>query len=87
MTDLGRQLAGYRLTTAEINYWRPDHPHLLQQYVWQEVDLVPGFPGLSRFLKFWESELDGRLHVVRVAAAGLIKPAEFRWVDHALRLH
>ena len=29
MTNLEKQLAGYRLTTAEILYHLPDHPSLL----------------------------------------------------------
>ena len=32
--DFSRQLAGYGLTTAHILYRRPDHPWLLQSYVW-----------------------------------------------------
>ena len=87
MRRLDRQLRGYRLTTAEIDYWRPDHPLLLQQYIWQELDLAPHFPVLSGFLDFWERELDGKLHRVTVATAGLIQPAEYRWVDHTLELH
>jgi len=35
------QMEGYGLTTAEIRYQRPDHPSLLQLYVWQEYDLAP----------------------------------------------
>jgi uncharacterized protein Usg len=87
MTRLERRLAGYRLTTAEIDYWRPDHPSLLQQFIWQHYDLAPEFPTLTRFLNFWERELDGRLHRVTVASASLAGPAEFRWVDHSLLLH
>lgn len=34
MNDLARQLFGYRLTTAEILYHLPDHPKLLQGYIW-----------------------------------------------------
>ena len=33
--DFSRQLSGYGLTTAHILYRRPDHPWLLQSYVWQ----------------------------------------------------
>ena len=35
MTDrvLIAQLDGYGLTTAEIHYYRPDHPSLLQLFV------------------------------------------------------
>ena len=39
-----RQLEGYGLTTANILYRLPDHPALLQAYVWQEYDLAPAFP-------------------------------------------
>lgn len=34
------QMDGYGLTTAEIHYHMPDHPSLLQLYVWQEYDLA-----------------------------------------------
>lgn len=42
--DFIRQLEGYGLTTAEILYRMPDHPSLLQTYVWQDYDLAPGSP-------------------------------------------
>jgi uncharacterized protein Usg len=85
--SLERQLQGYRLTTAEILYRRPDHPSLLQHYIWQDLDVAPRFPVLVRFLRFWERNLEGRLHTVRVASTQLIRPAEFRWTAGALRLH
>jgi uncharacterized protein Usg len=79
MSDLLRQMKGYRLTTAEILYHRPDHPVLLQSYVWQEYDIAPRFPVLNKFLQFWTRELDGKLHSVRVAATGIIAPAELKY--------
>jgi uncharacterized protein Usg len=86
-SDFRRQLAGYGLTTAHIFYRRPDHPWLLQSYVWQEYDLCPIFPELQRFLEFWRETLDGALHSVTVAHSGLIKPAELKAVDGLFRLH
>ncbi len=85
--SLKMQLRGYRLTTAEILYRRPDHPSLLQEYVWQDLDMAPGFPVLTRFLRFWERNLEGRLYAVRVASVQLVRPAEFRWTAGVLRLH
>ena len=41
--DFRRQLEGYGLTTAEILYRLPDHPVLLQSYLWQEYDVAPDF--------------------------------------------
>ena len=37
--QLNLMLKGYRLTTAEILYRMPDHPDLLQTFLWQELDL------------------------------------------------
>ncbi|MFL5118216.1 MAG: aspartate-semialdehyde dehydrogenase, partial [Microvirga sp.] len=48
--DFIRQLEGYGLTTANILYRLPDHPHLLQTFIWQEYDLAPKFPVLHDFL-------------------------------------
>lgn len=73
-----RQLEGYGLTTATILYRLPDHPSLLQTYIWQEYDLAPRFPVLGGFLAFWKRELEGALHSVTVAHARLIRPAVIR---------
>ncbi|MEA1648675.1 Usg family protein [Nitrospirillum sp. BR 11164] len=87
MTDLEKQLLGWRLTTAEIVYRMPDHPGLLQAYVWQELDQAPRFPQLRRFLDFWEARLDGRIHRVRVVSAALVQAAEIRHGQDVGRLH
>ncbi len=85
--DFRKQVAGYGLTTANILYRRPDHPWLLQSYVWQSYDLSPNFPELQRFLEFWQKSLEGMLHSVTVAHSKLIKPAELRSVDGVFRLN
>ena len=77
----------YGLTTAQILYRLPDHPSLLQTYVWQEYDLFPKFPALNRFLAFWLENLEGPLHSVTVAHSRLIKPAEIRAINGEFRLH
>jgi len=87
MNDFVRQLNDYRLTTAEILYRLPDHPTLLQTYIWQEYDLAPRFPELRKFLEFWEKNLEGPLHSVNVANVSIIKPAEARFADICLTLH
>ena len=85
--DFAKQVKGYGLTTARILYRLPDHPWLLQTYVWQDYDLFPRFPALARFLDFWRRELEGPLHSVTVAHARLIRPAEIRAIGSEFRLH
>lgn len=85
--SLQQQIQGYRLTTAEILYHLPDHPAVLQNYVWQQFDIAPDFPVLKKFLAFWELEIEGRLHSVRVADVGIISPGEWRHTEHLVHLH
>lgn len=85
--DLQLLLRDYRLTTAEILYHLPDYPALLQSFVWQELDLAPKFPVLGKFLDFWNRELDGKLHSVKVMHAELVSPAEFTFVRMQTQLH
>jgi uncharacterized protein Usg len=84
--DFRRQLEGYGLTTAQILYRLPDHPSLLQTYVWQDYDLCPRFPVLNRFLAFWLETLEGPVHSVTVAHARLIRPTEIRSINGEFRL-
>ena len=86
-TPLHLQLKGYRLTTAEILYHLPDHPDLLQSYIWQEYDLSPRFPVLHKFLDFWNAHIEGKLHTVNVSSVGLINPSEIHYVNEELTLH
>ena len=85
--DFLAQLTGFSLTTAEILYRMPDHPSLLQTYVWQEYDIHPSFPRLKFFLDFWSRNLDGKLYRVTVAHKRLITPAELRLVGAEIALH
>jgi uncharacterized protein Usg len=86
-TDFRRQLEGFGLTTASILYRMPDHPDILQNFIWQHYDLHPHFPELKKFLDFWTRELDGLLHSVTVGHSRLIKPAEFKAVGAEFRLN
>ena len=86
MADLQTQLENYRLTTAKILYHLPDYPKLLQEYVWQEYDLVPKFPELHKFLDFWQDTLEGQLHSVYVASSEIITPSDAAFYDFEITI-
>jgi uncharacterized protein Usg len=73
--SLDRQLRGERLTTAQVLYYLPDHPALLQEFLWQTLDLAPAYPRMHRFLMFWRREIDAVIHSVTLSSAGLVSPA------------
>ncbi|MFO1019046.1 MAG: aspartate-semialdehyde dehydrogenase [Hyphomonadaceae bacterium] len=72
--DLRLRLEGWRLATAEVLYYMPDHPALLQSFVWQTLDLAPDYPRIHRFLNFWKREIDAVIHSVRLATGETIAP-------------
>jgi uncharacterized protein Usg len=86
MANLILQLNNYRLTTAEILYHMPDHPGLLQSFIWQNYDLAPRYPELHKFLDFWTRQIEGKLHSVMLASRGIISAAEVPIVRTELRL-
>ena len=81
---------GYNeLVTAEIIYRLPDYRHLVQSFIWQEVDCVPGMPELEKFVAFWEREIEGPIHSMRVFHVPLVDRMTLRHLtrDRYLLLH
>lgn len=87
MSDLRSEPRNYRLTTAEIIYHLPDHPDLLQSFIWQKLDVAPDFPELRRFLEFWSRSIEGRLHSVKVGQARFGGRPRFRHIRAPVLSH
>jgi uncharacterized protein Usg len=85
--DFSVQLTGRRLTTAEVLYYMPAHPALLQSFLWQTLDLAPDFPRIHQFLDYWRREIDAVIHSVNVAGVELIAPAQVKVARHLGDLH
>lgn len=80
-SDFELQLKGYGLLTAEVFYYLPDYPSLLQQYIWQDYDEAPDYPVLFGFLDHWRREIEAAIHSVRIAHDRTLGPREWRRVD------
>jgi uncharacterized protein Usg len=79
--ELALKLNGWRLATAEVLYYLPDHPSLLQSFVWQTLDLAPSYPRIHRFLNFWRREIDAVIHSVQLATGETLAPAKIQSTD------
>lgn len=86
-SEFERQLNGGRLTVAEVLYYMPDHPRLIQAFTWQTLDHAPEFPRIRRFLDHWRREIDAVIHSVTVSAAGLVSPARLEVTKTLGTLH
>ncbi|MBF0270247.1 MAG: Usg family protein [Alphaproteobacteria bacterium] len=87
MREFDLMLKDYRLTTAEIFYHLPDHPNVLQSYVWQEYDHAPDYPELHKFLDYWSHNIEGTLHSIYVASAKPLRPGAWRYAQVSLSVH
>lgn len=83
--EMRLRLEGWRLATAEVLYYLPDHPSLLQSFVWQTLDLAPAYPRIHKFLDFWKREIDAVIHSVTLSNGETLAPA--RVSSAALLLH
>ena len=75
---LAMQLEGWRLTTAEVLYFMPDHPSVIQSFVWQTLDLAPRYPRVQKFLDYWKAEIEAVIHSVKVASGEELAPGRIR---------
>ena len=81
-SEFERRLKGARLLTAEVLYYMPDHPKLLQT-----LDEAPKFPRLNQFLDFWRREIEAVIHSVRVAHGEPMDVPAWRKVDGFIQRH
>ena len=86
-SDLELQLRGQRMTTAEVLYYLPDHPDLLQSFLWQTLDRAPDYPRIQRFLDFWRREIEAVIHSVQISAASEVGPGRIRPVGFLAKLN
>lgn len=77
-TEFERRLHGATLLTAEVLYYMPDHPTLLQSFIWQTLDLAPSYPRIHKFLDFWRAEIQAVIHSVNLASGEQLAPAKVR---------
>ena len=52
------------LVTLNVFYWMPDYENILQQFIWQTMDVKPKYPRVHRFLNYWHNNIDAIVNEV-----------------------
>jgi len=55
------------LVTVQVLYWMPDYNNILQEFLWQTLDVSPHLYRVHRFLNFWHHNIDAIIEEVNVA--------------------
>ncbi len=83
-----RQLPGYGLATAVIEYYFPDYPHIIsvRTFTRQLHDACPDFPRLNEYIKWWVKQIDGKINLVTVGHVMLLQRRELKYVNGMYQL-
>lgn len=57
----------YHLTTIQIYYYIPNYQSILNEFIWQSMDLVPGYPRMQRFLIYWKDNIDATIQTINIS--------------------
>jgi|TARA_Y100001938_G_C7773845_1_gene274560 uncharacterized protein Usg len=67
ISDSGVVIAKKELVTVQVYYWMPDYNNIIQEFLWQTLDITPHFFRVHRFLNFWHKNIDAIIQEVNVA--------------------
>lgn len=69
---------GYRLVSVNILYYMPDQRNLVNEFMWQTLDLIPKYPRIHQFLDFWKKEIDAIIKDVQVGNSNFLEYNKWR---------
>jgi uncharacterized protein Usg len=54
------------LVTLNVYYWMPDYENILQQFIWQTLDIKPKYPRVYKFLNHWHNNIEAIVNEVQI---------------------
>ena len=78
---------GYSLVTVNVIYFLPDHRSLLNEFMWQTVDLQPKYPRVMKFLNYWKEHIDAVIKEIQLADSRSMKPRSFSRIEEITIRH
>ena len=85
--EFALRLKGYSLVTVNVLYYMPDHRSLLNEFIWQTMDLKPRYPRIEQVLDYWRREIDAVIKEITICDSPVIEPTRYTKVDGLFRLN
>ena len=67
------------LVSLRVFYYMPDYRDLIQEFMWQTMDIKPKYPRVNRFLNYWKENIEAVIADVEMAE--MDKKPKYRSVD------
>ena len=74
----------WTVATVQVVYYIPDHLHIINEFMWQTEDQLPEYPRITRFLDYWDKNIDGPIKEVYIYDQGT---SRVRVVDRRMKLN
>jgi len=67
------------LVSLRVYYYMPDYRDLIQEFMWQTMDIKPKYPRVNKFLNYWKENIEAVIADVEMAE--MDKKPKYRSVD------
>ena len=67
------------LVSLRVYYYMPDYRDLIQEFMWQTMDIKPKYPRVSKFVNYWKENIEAVIADVEMAE--MDKKPKYRSVD------
>ena len=77
-------LKKWTVASVQVVYYIPDYMSLVNAFVWQTEDQLPEYPRITRFLNYWDKNIDGPIKEVYIYDH---EEAKVRHVDRKYKIN
>tara|TARA_B100000287_G_scaffold187127_2_gene176961 strand:- start:1428 stop:1673 length:246 start_codon:yes stop_codon:yes gene_type:complete len=74
----------WTVASVQVVYYIPDYLNLVNEFIWQTEDQLPEYPRITRFLDYWDKNIDGPIKEVYIYDH---EEAKVRHVDRRLKIN
>lgn len=55
------------LVSLRVYYYMPDYRDLIQEFMWQTMDVKPKYPRVNKFLNYWKENIEAVIADIEMA--------------------
>ena len=59
-------LKKWTVASVQVVYYITDYMNLVNEFIWQTEDQLPEYPRITRFLDYWDKNIDGPIKEVYI---------------------
>ena len=74
----------WTVDSVQVVYYIPDYMNLVNEFIWQTEDQLPEYPRITRFLDYWDKNIDGPIKEVYIYDH---EEAKVRHVDRKYKIN